>query len=137
NGPDVYSPGGEVLESSDYINMTEYPVYPAVRTEGTLDDIRIVPNPYHKKRDGMYLPEDPNKIMFINLPLECTIRIYTESLDLIKTIDHQGLHEDMWDFTTKEHQPYEFYDLAKSGLYIAHFETPEGETAIKKFVIVR
>jgi len=39
--------------------------------------------------------------------------------------------DETWNSITSSRQ------VITSGLYIAHFETPEGENAIQKFIIVR
>ena len=83
--------------------------------------------------------------MFYNIPPFCTIRIYTERGDLIKTIKHDdGSGDEAWDLATSSDQ------LVVSGLYIAHIEASEdwldqktvimnnkGESVIKKFVVIR
>ena len=83
------------------------------------------------------VPGEPNKIMFLDLPLECTIKIYTETLELIKTIDHYGSGDEAWGVALNDHMTTETGQLVVSGLYIAHIETPDGESTMRKFVIVR
>jgi hypothetical protein len=138
NGPDVYAPaGGEVLESGQYTNMTTAPAYLTRPPGETLEDIRVVPNPYNFSATDLNYPGEANKIMFLDLPLECTIYIYNETLDLIKTIEHYGSGDEPWGLTPEEHMATETGQLVVSGLYIAVIETPEGESAIRKIVIVR
>ncbi|MBN2029804.1 hypothetical protein JW824_06110 [bacterium] len=136
NGRDVYN-NNQVLESGQYLNMTSAIAVPRRPPGRMLDQIRIVSNPFNISASETNYPGEPNKIMFLDLPIECTIRIYTESLDLIKTIHHYGSGEEAWGASRYEHQLTENGFQVVSGLYIAHFETPEGETVIKKFVIVR
>ena len=70
--------------------------------------------------------------MFYNIPGECTIRIYTERGDLIKTITHtDGSGDEEWKSITSSRQ------VVTSGLYIAQIETPSGESTIQKFMIIR
>lgn len=138
NGPDVYTPaGGEVLESGQYANMTTSPAYLTREPGETLEEIRVVPNPFNIHAVEMNYPGEPNKIMFLDLPLECTIYIYNETLDLIKTIEHYGSGDESWGLTIEEHMTTETGQLVVSGLYIAVIETPEGESAIRKIVIIR
>jgi hypothetical protein len=115
-----------------------------------LSDIRIVPNPYNiKARNIQYGETDPttlDKLAFYNLPPVCRIKIYTETGDLVETIDHNnGSGDDYWYSLTSSNQ------LVVSGLYIAYFEVTEdyqdentgellyrkGDHTFKKFVIIR
>ncbi|MCJ7812040.1 hypothetical protein MUP95_01810, partial [bacterium] len=136
NGVDVYGTN-QVLESGQYLNMTSWVTISRRPPGETLDDIRIVPNPFNISAAEMNYPGESNKIMFLDLPLECTIKIYTETLDLIKTIEHYGSGDEAWGVNNYDYQTTEAGQLVISGLYIALFETPEGERVIRKFVIVR
>jgi len=70
--------------------------------------------------------------MFLNLPGECTIRIYTERGDLIKTIEHtNGSGDEAWNLVTKYRQ------VVVSGIYLAHIETPDGRSTYRKFIVIR
>ncbi|MFC1543524.1 hypothetical protein ACFL4K_03175, partial [Candidatus Neomarinimicrobiota bacterium] len=80
----------ESLESSRYANRTTKAAYLTRGPGEALSDIRVVPNPFNiNARDLQYVGE-PDKIMFLNLPMECTIKLYTESGDLVRTIEHSG-----------------------------------------------
>ncbi|MBN2031544.1 hypothetical protein JW824_15030 [bacterium] len=136
NGQDAHG-NNEVLESGQYLNMTTAPAYLTRQPGESLEDIQVVPNPYNFLAAEMNYPGEPNKIMFLDLPLECTIKIYTETLDLIKTIDHYGSGDEAWGITNMDHMTTETGQLVVSGLYIALFETPDGQSTIRKFVIVR
>jgi len=120
------------LESSLFWTRTTEPAYLRRRPVGDMDSIRVVPNPYNvRSRDLQYLGE-PDKIMFLNVPGECTIRIYTERGDLIKTILHDdGSGDESWNSIT------EYGQVVVSGVYIAVFEKPNGDKKIRKFVIIR
>ena len=121
---------GKILYSSVFLTRTNSPAF-LRRPPGTLTDIRIVPNPYNLKT-LQYGEPGKDRIMFLNIPPICTIRIFTERGDLIKTIEHtDGSGDEAWNSVTSSRQ------VVVSGLYIAHFETPDGESAIRKFVIIR
>jgi len=110
-----------------------------------MEDIRVVPNPYNIRNRSLQYVGEYNKIMFLNLPAACKIRIFTERGDLIYTIDHEGSGDARWDLITSSRQ------IVVSGVYIAHFEVPEdikdintgellipkGESTYRKFVIIR
>ncbi len=96
--------------------------------------IRVVPNPYNisAAENVLRYPGEPNQIEFLNIPPQCTIKIYTELGQLIKTINHtNGSGDEAWSLTTSSDQ------IVVSGVYIVVFQTPQGQTAIKKFVVIR
>jgi len=123
---------GVPLVSSKFNTITNTPAYlrrPAVTT--TLDSIRVVPNPFHISARTLQF-DSADRIAFFGLPPVCTIKIYTERGDLIYTIDHSdGSGDELWDSLTTSRQ------IVVSGLYIAYIETPDGESAVRKFVIIR
>ena len=123
---------GVPLKSSKFFTITNSPAF-LKRPPGMLEEIRVVPNPYNiASRDMQYGVSAPDRLMFLNIPGECTIRIFTERGDLLKTIQHtDGSGDEAWNSITSSRQ------VITSGLYIAHFETPEGENAIRKFIVVR
>ncbi len=57
---------------------------------GIGDVIRVVPNPYNisSTENVLRYPSEPNQIGFLDIPPICTIKIYTELGQLIKTIQH-------------------------------------------------
>jgi len=143
---DVYP--GVPLVSSQFWTMTNEPAYlrrPAVST--TLDSIRVVPNPFNiKARDLQFGIDAPDRLAFYGLPPECTIKIFTERGDLIKTINHyDGTGDELWDSRTESDQ------VVVSGIYIAYFEVPrdlyhsqtgkllfkKGQSIFRKFIIIR
>jgi len=130
--------------------LTDYPVYEISSTGDTIPSLKsvvVVPNPLNinaTDASGGRFPgdyNDNNKITFRRLPPECIIRIFTESGELIKTINHEdGSGTDFWQVlqsgasymaTINNQRP-------ASGIYIAHIQIPEtGEWVTRKFVIVR
>lgn len=105
---------------------------------GRRGKVRVVPNPY-KESERWDLAEtdfDPSgrRICFMNLPEQATIRIFTESGDLVEVLEHdrgsdvEG--ETCWNLVSRNNQ------IVVSGIYIYHVETPVGET-IGKFAVIR
>ncbi len=96
-------------------------------TDAMLDAIRVVPNPYlirHEAQRG-------SPVLYFNyLPEECTIRIYTIALDLVKTIHHSGGSREEWNLQTEGGQ------LVASQLLLAHIEATNGKKVVKKFAVV-
>jgi hypothetical protein len=126
---------GQSVESGPFYNRTLEPAYLTRPSGVSLDDIRIIPNPYSiaASTAGRQFPGEQDKILFVNLPPECTIRIFSQSGDLLKTLEHtDGSGDEAWeDLTTTSDQ------IIVSGIYIAHIKTPTGDSSITKFVIVR
>jgi hypothetical protein len=135
NGNDFDGPAG-VLESTILHNFTTSGAN-LVKPGGTLDQIVVAPNPYNLSAADKNFPGEPNKIMFFNVPSTCTIRIFTETGDLVKVIEHVGAGDKEWGDIPQEHQATDIGQIVTSGLYIAHIETPDGSSTVRKFVVVR
>ncbi len=125
--------GGTPLYSGKYYTMTAKGASLKRQPGLTLDAIRVVPNPFNiKARDLQYGVSGANRIFFYDIPAVCTIRIYTERGDLIYTIEHtNNSGDESWDGIT------EYRQLVVSGIYIAHFETPDGRSTYRKFIVIR
>ncbi|TFH01810.1 MAG: T9SS type A sorting domain-containing protein [Calditrichales bacterium] len=120
------------LQSSKYYTRTTEPAYLRRPSEDDMTKIRIVPNPYYLEAKNLDFPSEPDKIMFYNIPGRCTIRIFTERGDLIKTIEHNdGSGDQAWSSITESRQ------VVVSGVYIAHIQKEDGAAITKKFIIIR
>lgn len=149
--PEVSDPVGangiaESLESGKYLNRTTKAAYLTRPPGASLSDIRVVPNPYNVNARNLQYPGEPDKIMFLNLPSACDIRIYSESSDLIRIIEHRdGSGDHAW--VTPEGEQFmssSIGQLIVSGIYIAHiveldFDTqdPTGNSVNVPFIIIR
>jgi len=134
------------LKSNRFYTKTSKPAYLRRQSGQALDDIRIVPNPYHiAAKDLQYIGER-DKIMFLNIPGQCDIRVFTERGDLVHQIEHRdGSGDEAWSLITFGRQ------VIAPGIYVAHFEATEnivsaasneilivkGDQIVKKFVVVR
>ncbi len=105
------------------------------RQAGTsLSQIRVVPNPYHLSSTlGELRFDQPNQIKFFDIPGQCTIKIFTESGELIQTLEHtDGSGDEEWNLITSSNQ------VIVSGVYIAVVTNNDtGESEIVKFVVIR
>jgi hypothetical protein len=149
----------QVLESSIFVGRSNLSAS-LLRAPGTrLKDIRIVPNPYNigSWEDGLQYPGEVGRyrIMFFNLPPKCKIRIFSESLDLIREIDHVDRSGDQpWGPQAdipELHLASDQEQRIVSGLYFVQFEVTEdysdpatgdilyrkGESIVKKLVVIR
>ncbi|GAB4362877.1 MAG: hypothetical protein Kow0042_00260 [Calditrichia bacterium] len=129
---------GQPLESSRYANRSEIPAYAFAPGAADASKVRIVPNPYVAKAGEFNFTGDDNKLLFVNLPAYCTLRIFTATGDLIKTIEHKtGSADESWDQVT------EFNQLVASGVYILQIDNARDingnkvDGTIEKFVIIR
>ena len=136
NGGADFDGQSHVLESNIAANAT---INSSERLSpgGSLDQVVVVPNPYNISSSDIQFAGEGNKIGFFNVPSTCTIRIFTESGDLVQTINHEGSGIAFWGNLAQEFQATSTGQIVNSGLYIAHIETPDGESAVRKFVIVR
>jgi hypothetical protein len=134
-----------VLMSSRFYTKTNQPAYLRRKAGETIQSIRIVPNPYNIAAKDLQFPNEPDKIMFLNIPGHCLINIYTENGELINTISHEdGSGDQAWNSVTSSRQ------VIVSGIYIVHFTVTQdytdpntgkgykkGDTAIQKLIIIR
>jgi hypothetical protein len=97
-----------------------------------LQDIKVVPNPYYARYSPLVeTAEGESVIKFINLPDECTIRVYTLAGDLVETIRHRGTRgEAEWDLLSMNRQQ------VASGMYLYHVESPYGER-LGRFAVIK
>ncbi len=146
NNHSSVNPGGS-LHSSPFLTRTNEPAHLKRQPGERLADIRVVPNPFNiNARDLQYGVSAPDRIMFLDIPPFCKIKIYTERGDLIYEIDHNdGSGDEEWNSVTSSRQ------VVVSGVYIAYFEVTEdyydpttgdlcyrkGDHTIRKFVIIR
>ncbi len=143
---DGSTPDG-IQESSKFYTMTQDPAFLRRPPGLSLDDIRIVPNPFNiKAREWQFGISSADRVLFVNLPPVCDIKIFTERGDLIKTIRHtDGSGDEPWNSITSSGQ------VVVSGIYIVYIEVTEdyvdeqtgqlifkkGQSVAKKLAIVR
>lgn len=98
----------------------------------SIDDIGIVPNPY-RGRSAYETGNEDRRVRFTNMPQTATIRIYTVSGTLIRTLYKDGPSTSLdWNLTTDSNLP------VASGMYFIHINVPGiGEKAMKFGVINR
>jgi len=127
------------LWSNRYWNQTYAPASLKRPPTGQLSDVRVVPNPYNLASDkNVRWPDRQDKIGFLNVPGFCTIKIFTEVGELIKTIEHSdGSGDEYWSMTTDYNQ------LVVSGIYLAVIQEKDqqgnatGKQVIRKFTVIR
>jgi hypothetical protein len=96
-----------------------------------LSEINVYPNPYfgHSTAEGNFFEQI---VTFNNLPEQCTIRIFSISGQLVRTLVHDdGTPFARWNLQNEERLPI------ASGMFIVHIETAFGEKILKLGVINR
>ncbi|MDZ7764153.1 MAG: hypothetical protein U5K00_06955 [Melioribacteraceae bacterium] len=104
-----------------------------------LDKISVVPNPYigaasWERRNLNQTGRGERRIDFINLPADCTIRIYTVAGQLVKSLYKDNSPTDgtlSWNLVTEDGMD------ASYGLYIYHVDAPGIGTHIGRFAIIK
>ncbi len=141
------NPTGQ-LESGRFYTKTNAAAFLQREAGRRIEDSRVVPNPYNIKAQNIQFGTDldKNRIMFLNIPAFCTIKIFTERGDLIKTLEHtNGSGDEAWNSVSSSRQ------IVVSGIYIAHIKVTQdyidpvtketlykkGESVIRKFIIIR
>lgn len=109
------------------------------KAKSDLDNIYVVPNPYvassnFEPANTYRTGRGERRIYFMNLPAECTIRIYTITGQLVKTIEHNSSLDDgqePWDMVTKDGMNLAF------GVYLFHVEAPGIGKKVGKFAVIK
>ncbi len=130
---------GKIIWSNRLLVPNKKKVSSDFRTSASVKDFRVVPNPYNVtdpnlNNYGFKGGSEPRGIYFYDLPGVCTIRIYTEDGNLVRTLEHEndvGRNDPEWDLLTDSQQ------LAQTGIYIAVVEDEDGNVDYEKFIIVR
>ena len=99
-----------------------------------MDDVYVVPNPYVGSEiwNHVITFNEPfeDKLMFMNLPSEATINIYTLAGDHVITLEHTDGSSESWDLISRNQQ------MVTSGVYLYVVESDVGGK-IGKFVVIR
>jgi hypothetical protein len=105
-----------------------------------LNNISVVPNPYVVTNVleplDLQNPRDrgPRKVYFNHLPQDCTIRIFTVTGELVRTLEHHSSIDDgkeFWDLTTSDNFPIAF------GIYIFHVDAGELGEKIGRLAVIK
>ncbi|MFH1686406.1 MAG: T9SS type A sorting domain-containing protein [bacterium] len=128
---DVFSIEGAPLNGPDDRFVFKVDGINAAQAKDELANVKVVPNPYYARYSRVETQEGESVLKFINLPGECTIRIYTLAGELVSTIDHtDGSGEDEWNLLSANHLQ------VASGMYFYHIESPYGER-LGRFAVIK
>jgi len=117
---------GTTIQDANFITVIPGPI--AVMT---LADVKVVPNPYIVRSD-FNETEYVRKIMFTNLPVQCTISIFTVTGEKVISFDHDSASSgiEFWNLRSMNNQ-----EIAP-GLYVYVVEAGD-DKHIGKFAFVR
>ena len=130
----------KAYKTGDYFSFSTVPVkVDKTIANSELSRIDVVPNPYlgaasWEKRNLNSTGRGERKIDFINLPAVCTVRIYTITGALIKTISKDSGFLDgtiSWDLVTEDGMD------AAYGVYLYHVDAPGIGEYIGKFALIK
>lgn len=133
------TPTGTSLISNRYYSQSYDPARLLRAAGEAMEEIRVVPNPYNPNIDNSLLldQEGRDRLAFYEIPGICTIEIYTELGEKIRTIEHDnGSGDEFWDLRT------DFRQRIVSGIYIARIINKDpndddfGRIAVRKIVII-
>ena len=139
---------GDIYRLATYRPFSKSDIYKFTTTQSQvnndsaktqLSDIAVVPNPYvvaasWEPRHLFTSGRGPRKIDFINLPSECTIKIFTLSGYLVDKIEHQSGFESgaaSWDLLSKDGLEIAY------GIYLYHIDAPGVGETTGKFAVIK
>ncbi len=125
------------IAGDNYSFTTSSAKFDKEATNPDLNKIYVVPNPYV----AYSLYEEPGRtsnkrgervIQFRNLPMKCTIRIFTIAGDLVKTIEKDDMTSMApWDLLSAEGQKISY------GVYVFHVDAPGIGERIGRFAVIK
>ena len=128
NEKDIFS----FVTDSSFIDLSKQ------KSDYEVEKPYVVPNPYLGMASFEQAPyaqtgRGDRRIEFRALPVNSTVRIYTLTGELVKTLHHDGGFQDYiaWNMRSKDN-----LEVAP-GLYIFHVETPGSDDYIGKFAIIK
>jgi hypothetical protein len=151
------------LESGRDADANMKIIFPGPSAKTNMDNIYVVPNPYigqsefDGRREDDLTGDRSRRLWFVNLPENCTIKIYTLAGDLVDKVVHHGtegediitvgvaLNKDKlkksditasgmasWDLLSKNNQ------IIAAGVYLFSVKDHEtGDIKVGKFVIIK
>ena len=135
--------------SSDAFEFTTFgPQVDATNPDSLMARIRVVPNPYiatnrFEPQNPFSTGRGPRVIKFINLPPQCTVRIFSVNGRLIRRLDlHQGSNDNLtaadllngtldWDLESEDGLTVSY------GIYLYHVEAPGFGEKTGTFAIIK
>ena len=102
------------------------------KAAGDMSKIHTVPDPYYVT-NSLETSANDKVLMFVNLPNQAIIRIYSLSGILVRVLTHNdptGGGEEKWDLRNRDNQ------YVASGVYFYYVEAPDGSHKIGRLTVV-
>lgn len=127
------------FRKNEYIQFTTTaPSTDNQKAKSQLSEVAVVPNPYVGAASWEPAQTSVGRgdrlIYFTHLPRQCTIRIYTLSGNLVKTLYHNGTSDngqEPWNLISKDGM-----DIAY-GIYIFHVDSSDAGSVIGRFAVIK
>ncbi len=127
------------LSGDNFVFSTKAAVLDNALAASDLNKIKVVPNPYisanmWEKRNLNQTGRGERRIDFIHLPAQCTVRIYTITGALVKTMQKDGAQADgtlSWNLVTEDGMDISY------GLYVYHVDAPGIGSYVGKFAVIK
>jgi hypothetical protein len=128
------------FSSSDVYEFSMQGWKSAIDLHSALDDIYVVPDPYvvvnvlEPRQPTALTGRGERRVEFVNLPQRCTIRIFTVSGKLVKTIAHEVDFKngrEPWDLLTKDGIEVAY------GIYFYHVDAGKYGEKIGRFAVIK
>jgi hypothetical protein len=135
--------GIEMLESGKGTGKEVTPGQYTLTTDAAQSGIHVVPNPFVISSPSGWgqvpTKDDPStdRIVFVNLPENATVRIYTLTGDLLKTLEAARSSQFGWERSVGWNVITDKMQSVVAGLYLYVVSAPGQDDFIGKFAIVR
>jgi hypothetical protein len=121
--------GATILSPEDQFDFSSNKVVSSLAS-ANLKNAKVVPNPYIGNARWESTP-GIRRVQFTNLPASCTIRVYTLSGDLVRTIEHaNGTGAEDWNMQSETGR-----EIA-AGVYFFHIDSQYGNHT-GKFAVIK
>ncbi|HEX9951813.1 MAG TPA: hypothetical protein VGB53_08600 [Rubricoccaceae bacterium] len=126
--------------TGDYVEFAfTAPGFDAETARAGLGEVYVVPNPYvatslFEAANPYLVGRGEREIVFMGLPPQCTIRIYTVTGDLVQTLTHDSTVDDgqePWNLVSRDGM-----DVAY-GVYLFHVDAPGVGTSVGRFALIK
>lgn len=121
--------GPKIVSPEDQFDFSSHKIVAANAT-ADLDQIKVVPNPYLGYA-GWETVKGEHRLQFVNLPGQCTIRIYSLAGELVRSLNHDtGTGAENWDMLSEAGRGI------ASGIYLFNVESAYGSYT-GKFAVIK
>ena len=132
----------ELATSTAWLDATRHLILPAIvlSAEGIALTVRMTRSAMLENLSQDFVRTlraaglSERRIYFMNLPPQCTIRIYTVTGDLVQTLTHDSTVDDgqePWNLVSRDGMDVAF------GIYLFHVDAPGVGTSVGRFALIK